>query len=258
MVSIKQFIKNEFEEYLQNGYCKKAYDMNQVIGEDYFDTVNPHFFTGNPESDIVLVMLNPKRDKNQYNAPNTFATFEEYWNHYENFGRNVYGIKSARKSKEKFDLNQLLFFRNLDVIDFIEEKTNSDKFDNLEKAIDQKLQWELVPYGSPNFNFKHIGTYNLKYFLDKAIEVISMHERKYVFFCGAVFRELIWFENIKCNKNHKFRLIKTNGTETRDYYEMISVELNNNNKKIKAAILPQYSRQGAPLETYAKKVKELY
>lgn len=85
-----------------------------------------------------------------------------------------------------------------------------------------------------------------------------MYDRKYVFFCGAVFRELAWFENIKFVKNHKFKLIKNNGEETRDYYELISIELTGNNKQIKAAILPQYARQGAPLAAYGKKVKQLY
>ena len=248
MDTFKAYIKNEFSDYLKNGYCKKAKEMNLAIGDDYFDIVNPHYFTGNPESKIVMVMLNPQRDKNKYNEPNSFSCIDQYWNHYRYFGKDVYGKNSARKRKEKFDLNQLLFIRNLGVIDFVQEKSNNDKFDNLEKVIDQKLQWELVPYGSPSFNFKHIGIFNLKYFLNKTVEIISLHERKYVFFCGAVFRELLWHESVKIINSHRFKLTKKDGTQTQSDYELIKISIKTEDQEIKEAILQQYAMQGAPLD----------
>ena len=260
MKSLKSFIKSEFEEYQKNGFCKEAKKMNDAIGESYFDIVNPHYFTGKPDSEIVTVMLNPQRRKEDYNKKTEFKDFETYWNTYRYYGRNNYGITDEHKPtwKSKFDLNQRIFFKQLDIIDYKHEKAEPDIFENLEKTIDLKLQWELVPYGSPNFNFKHIGISQLKSFISRTIDIVTMYDRKYVFFCGAVFRELAWFENVKFVKNHKFKLIKNNGEETRDYYELISIELTGNNKQIKAAILPQYARQGAPLAAYGKKVKELY
>jgi hypothetical protein len=261
MDTFKAYIKNEFSDYLKNGYCKKAKEMNLAIGDDYFDIVNPHYFTGNPESKIVMVMLNPQRDKNKYNEPNPFNSFEEYWENYRNYGRNTYGEKNGKlpKWKGKYDLNQKLFLKQLDIIDYVEEEKNDNYiFANLVKTIDCKLQWEFVPFGSPSFNFKHIGIFNLKYFLNKTVEIISLHERKYVFFCGAVFRELLWHESVKIINSHRFKLTKKDGTQTQGDYELIKISIKTEDQEIKAAILPQYAMQGAPLEAYAKKVKELY
>jgi hypothetical protein len=256
----RDLIEKEYKAYVKSGYCKIADKINQAIGEEYFDTANPHFFTGNPQADIVTIMLNPKRDNKEFKQQSDFDNFDDYWNHYRYFGKNRYGnVNRMKKEKNsRFDLNQRLFLRNLGVIDFVDEKNNADILRNLEKAIDNKLQWELVPYGSPNFDFRKIGIFHLKQFLDKTIEIISMHERKRVFFCGAVFRDLAWFENVEFVKNHKFKLIKNNGRETRDFYEMITINIHAKNKVIKAVVLPQYARQGGPLEAYAKKIKELY
>lgn len=36
--------------------------MNQNIGCEYFGITNPHFYTGDLDSDLVLIHLNPKRN----------------------------------------------------------------------------------------------------------------------------------------------------------------------------------------------------
>lgn len=258
MEKFKQRVKDEYNSFLQDGFCKRAKQLNDSIGTEWFDTSNPHFFTGNPNASLVMVTLNPKRDKPAFNAEPQFKNFEDYWEHYRYYGKITYGEASPRKWKSKFDLSQLQFLQNMEVIDFVEEKTRIDNFANLEKVIDEKFQLELVPYGSPSFNFKEIGANNLKYFLQKTVETVCMANRKYVFFCGAIFRELFWIDGVKEIERHRFKLVKNNGENTRDNYELIKIKIKFEDNEIIAAILPQFARQGGPMKEYAKKVKELY
>ena len=96
MENFKKQILFDFYEWKKQGRCTRARNLNKVIGEEYFCESNPHYFTGDLNSDLVLVHLNPKRNKNKSTKifdveKPKFETFEEYFDYFTYFGRNNYG-----------------------------------------------------------------------------------------------------------------------------------------------------------------------
>lgn len=250
-----------YSEWQTDGYCQEAAKLNRAVGETYFCTTNPHFFTGNPASAMVLVHLNPKRNKisstKQYKlstpAESGFRTFNDYLHYYQNFGAINYGKDSARTHRSPFDHKQIRFLRPFRLLDI----DSADVYSNLQNVIDEKLQLELVPYGSPDFNYRHIGIENLMPFVSRLLSVITATERKYVIFCGAVFQPILE-PYIQQHKSFRFKLPKKDGTSTINEFELINLRLKHESKIIHAAIAPQFAKQGYPVEAYGEKIKCLY
>jgi hypothetical protein len=134
----------------------------------------------------------------------------------------------------------------------------NDNYENLRLAIDNKLQLELVPYGSPDFNRGQIGQNNVKPFVDDIIKVIGSAPRKFVVFCGKVFPDLLEpFAHTL--KKHKFRLLKNDKGQTKSHFEIINIDLQcEGMEPIRACIAPQFPKQGYPVGRYGEKLAELY
>ena len=257
MRDLKENMREEYEQYLKNGYCTRAKKLNDKIGEDYFDVTNPHYFTGKLDAEIVVVNLNPKRDNDQQGQGVQFDDFEKYWEHYTKFGIIMYDPENKSQHKSAFDQKQVRFFKAIGLLDLIDDTNN--KRENLQRVVDNKLQWELVPYGSSDFKFKKVGRNNLIPFIEEAVKVVSMYSRKYVLFNGAIFRELLNLDNIQEVSRYNFSLIKTDDSQTKgQFYEIINILIKSDNGEIKACILPHYAIQGLPIESYEKKMKEFY
>lgn len=248
-------IKKDFEEWLANGLCTNAQKINKELGQEYFDTSNPHYFTGDVEAAVVLVHLNPKRNKPDFYKKSQFESFSEYWDFYENFGQNHYGEKSERSHKSPFDHKQIRFLRPFNVFDFSE----CDSYLNLQKVIDEKLQLELIPYGSPSFDFKKIDNDLLKLSIENTLRLIASLPRKYVIFCGKVFQSSSILDPYKkSSEKFEFKLRKKDGSETKNKYEFIFITLEIDNQTIHAGIAPQFAVQGAPISSYGEKIANLY
>ena len=258
MDNFKKYIQTNYNEWKNQGKCDLAIDLNKKIKEEYFCESNPHFFTGNLNADLVLVHLNPKRNKNKSTGnydiqKSKFDTFEEYFDYFSNFGKYNYGVNSERKHKSPFDKKQIRFIKPLNILPL----NGNDIFEDLEVVIDQKLQIELIPFGSENFNYSKVGIKNIEPFINNILSLISVKERKYTIFCGRVFEEIL--DNYISKKHtHSFKLQKKDGTLTKGDYHFIEVELNFNNKIIKAIIAPQYATQGMPIDKYGAKFNELF
>ena len=247
-----QIVQKNFDEWKNQGYCNDAIMLNKKIGINYFDVCEPHFFTGDLNSEIVLVMLNPKRNKVLWNKPCDFFDWKSYLDSFTHFGLNQYGNNSKRIHKSPFDHKQVRFMKPFNILPF-----NGEKYHDLEIALDNKLQLELVPFGSPDFDYHVIGINNLEYFINRLLNVLQEYPKKYIIFCGRVFLEV--FNNYTNKKiHHKFKLMKTDGNFTKSQFEVINIELFHNNQIINACIAPQFALQGAPIEAYGEKIRELY
>ena len=256
-----KFIENTFSDWEKLGYCPDAKKINENIGYEYFGITNPHFFTGDLDSDLVLIHLNPKRDLDPKNnvypkfsaKESGFSKFEEYINYYSNFGKINYGLKSNRKHKSPFDHKQIRFLKPFKLIPL----ENSDRFLNLENVIDRKLQLELIPFGSNDFNFRKVGLSNLKSYIELILMLILCHNRKYVIFCGTVFRDI--FKDYIIEQNRiTFKLKKKDGQETKNEFEIVNIIISVNGQNLNCAIAPQFAKQGYPVEEYGLKIKSLY
>ena len=252
MVEFKEIVKKNFEEWQTQGCCQMAVDLNKKVGENYFDTASPQFFTGDIHAKLVLVHLNPKRNEGEYwNKKCEDVDFNAYWERHAFFGKKTYGIDSPTH-KSPFDLKQIRFLEPFGVFPF-----NGQKYHDLEISIDQKLQLELVPFGSPNFDYAKIGAENLKPFIEILLNLIMESERKYVIFCGRVFQTILE-DFMGKRKTHTFKLEKNDGTKTLSDFEVINIKLEYNNKEITACIAPQFAKQGYPITRYGKQICELY
>lgn len=99
--------------------------------------------------------LNPKQPDDtaeRYEGPWPIETFEQYFDVSRHFGNRMYGIESPRTHRSPFDRKQIRFLRPFEVIDFVGGEGPGAVFTNLERVIDRKLQLELIPYGSSNFD----------------------------------------------------------------------------------------------------------
>ena len=243
------YIKETLSQVGEQGYCEGAKQLNERIGKGYFDITSPHFFTGNLNAELVMVQLNAKRAKTEYNKTQELD-YNDYMQYYSNYGRLTYGGNN-KVWKSAFDQKMIRFLKPLEILPF-----KGELMSDLEIVCDEKLQLELVPFGSSDFNYKEIGLDNLKPFIERIIELILSVDRKCVIFCGRVFYTLLT-DYVTNERKHRFKLKKVNGDLTRDYFELIEVTIKLNDKKLKAFIAPQYAKHGYPIREYGKKLKEL-
>lgn len=257
MESFKKNIQSNFNEWKEQGKCSQAIELNKKIGREYFCESNPHFFTGDLSADLVLVHLNPKRNKNKvsevYDVEKPkFNSFEKYFDYFRYFGRYNYGENSERTHKSPFDKKQIRFLKPLNILPF----TGHDVYKDLEIVMDNKLQIELIPFGSDNFNYNEVGVKNIEPYIDNILSLIAAKERKLVVFCGRVFDSIL-NDYVSKKKIHEFKLQKTDGTFTKGDYHFIEVDIKHNDKIINAFIAPQYAMQGMPIEQYGNKLKSI-
>jgi hypothetical protein len=257
MLSFKNKMLVSFNEWKEQGRCTEAIKLNKVIGEEYFCESNPHFFTGDLNAELVLIHLNPKRNKNNktgkfdFEKPN-FESFDEYFDYFRYFGRYNYGKNSDRTHRSPFDKKQVRFIKPLNILPI----SAIDQFKDLEIVMDNKLQIELIPFGSESFNFNKVGLKNIEPYIENILSLITSKKRKLVIFCGRVFDTVL--SNYVVNKIiHEFKLEKKDGTLTFDNYHFIELELKYNNIEFKAIIAPQFAMQGMPIEKYGMKLNEI-
>lgn len=249
-MKFKEIVERNFNEWKSKGICQEAVELNEKIA--YFDTAFPGFFTGKIDAELVLVHLNPKRNKNLWNQKCVFPNFQNYWEHATHFGKITYGENSSKTHSSPFDQKQVRFLEPFGILPF-----NGEKYHDLEVVIDQKLQLELVPFGSPDFNYDVIGEENLKPYVLPLLDIILEHERKYLIFCGRVFEKILR-DFIVEEKRHSFKLIKIDGKKTQNDFEVINIKLKHNDKEITACIAPQFALQGCPIDKYGEAVHDLY
>lgn len=244
-------LKNNYSEWINYDECQSAIKLNQSIGEVYFDTCNPHFFTGDLNAKLVMVQLNPKREKSDF-FTKAKASIDFYFDYYSNYGKYVYGKGSKRDFKSKFDQKLIRFLRPLDIIDL----NSHDVFINLENVVDKKLQIELIPFGSPNFDYSKIPKSELDVYIQLILSLIFAIERSCVIFGGRVFSQIL-SPYIGHRELHRFKLQKVNGELSKNVYELEKLSISFQEKSIEAFIAPHFAIQGMPVEAYGFKLKEL-
>ena len=239
---------------LETGSMPAARDLASATGEHFNHNEPPLFFTGDLDASFVLVHLNPKERDSISDEPATslpFKSFEEYFDVCRHFGARMYGPAASPTHRSQFDHKQIQFLEPFGVIDFVEE----DRFTNLERALDCKLQLELIPYGSDSFSARGLTRDLLKPHYDRLMSVITARPRDYVIFCGAVFERLMG-PNVA--REHRFRLEKADGSKTKAEYRFANLRLPYRDREIKAGLALSWAQQGIPMSRYAEAVRDRY
>jgi hypothetical protein len=236
------------------GCINRARTLSAATGQRFVDDDYPAFFFGNLDASFVLVHLNPKlafdRVPKLDGDPAVYSP-EEHFQRHLYFGQRMYGPLSPRTHKSAFDHKQVRFLRQFDVIEFTD-----DAYLNLQHALDQKLQLELIPYGSPTFSTGGFTQEILSPHYQRIMRVIATVPRKYVIFCGSVFAKLLqpdWIVD-----EHTFHLTKNDGSLTRDVARFSNLRLPWGDRAVHAGLAHSWPRQGIPMASYGREVRARY
>jgi hypothetical protein len=153
----KEAIRRDIEEFIATGKLSKAVELSAKTGQHFNHNEYPLYFTGKLDAKIALIHLNPKQKDNyadMYQGTLTLKSFEDYFDYHQNFGRYKYGRTASRTHRSPFDHKQIRFLKQFAVINFVEVESKEDVYTNLERVVDDKLQMELIPYGSDKFSSK--------------------------------------------------------------------------------------------------------
>ena len=255
--AFKEAVRTDLDD-LRNGRMDKAVMLTATTGQHFNSTTLPMYFTGAPQARLVLIHLNPKQHNDH--APRridqqAIPTFEQYWADHQTFGNRMYGSSSPRTHKSPFDHKQIRFLRPFGTIPFVHEQTRNDRFINLELALDQKLQLELIPYGSTMFSSTGFTAPILQPHMERILDVISAYPRDYVLFCGQIF-ELFLHNYII--KTHRFKLVKNDGEPTQNETRFSNLKIEYHGQVIQAGLAHSFAQQGIPMTAYAEQCKQMY
>lgn len=254
----KAIIRQDIEELIATGRMSKAIELSVRTGQHFNHNEYPLYFTGKLDAKIVLVHLNPKQKNNYsdaYKREFLLKSFEDYFDYNQHFGMYKYGQASSRTHKSPFDHKQIRFLKQFGVINFVEYKTKEDVYINLERVVDDKLQMELIPYGSDSFSTKGFTPEILHPHIERVLDIIAASERAYVIFCGGIFEEL-FEENV--TDIYEFKLTKNNGEPSKNKARFANLRFEYNGKTIFSGLAHTFTQQGIPMADYGRKCKELY
>lgn len=246
-------IRIDLDELATSGCMRRALDLCAASGEHVNHNEYPLYFTGDLDAAFVLAHLNPKQVDNH--APRTTATtvqtFDEYVDACRSFGARHYGPDAADGYSSRFDHKQVRFLRPFGVIGF----TGATRED-LWRMVDDKLQIELVPYGSSSFSGQRFPAPALRPHFERLMSTISAHPRRYVIFCGAVFEKLLPAGSI--TRQHTFRLPKADGSLTNGRMRFANLEIEWKGERIRAGLAHSWALQGLPMAAYATEITARY
>jgi hypothetical protein len=244
----------DVEEFLATGAVGRAQRLSAATGQRFNDARLPQFFTGDLDAMVVLIHLNPKAGPTP-TWHSSVQSFEDWFSSFRHFGERMNGPDSPRIHKSPFDHKQIRFLKPLGHIDFVPEKKPEDRFTNLQRVIDRKLQLELVPYASNSFSTRGFTPQVLERHLQRILATVVEAPREYVLFCGSVFEPVL---GEYVDRWHRFSLRKKNGEMTRQVYRFANLDLPHDGGHVRAGLAPSWAQQGIPMTAYAEELRDRY
>lgn len=257
MENLITLMKNDIKEFHLSRKISRAKDLSEQTGMHVNHNEYPAYFFGDPQAKFVLIHLNPKQQDNNseiYEGVFKFADFDEYFKFHRYYGKTHYGKHSKKLIKSPFDRKQIRFIKPFNIIEFDD---TDNEYSNLEKVMDNKLQLELLPFGSSKFETALIKGNSLKPYIEILLDTIISHDREYIIFCGKVFETLLK-DYIVSKKDYEFKLPKVDGSMAKNNSSFSKIIINFNGNKISAGIAKSFAQQGLNMSEYGKKCYQLY
>jgi len=249
-------VARDLDDLRSQGRLSAATRLSTGSGQQFNAGTLPLYFTGDLEARLVLVHLNPKqRDSVDRWSGGPVPGVKEYVADHASFGQRMYGPTSGRRHRSAFDHKQIRFLRPFGVIDFLDENQPDARFQNLERAIDQKLQMEVIPYGSDRFRTQGMTSELLAPHWDRLLDTIATHDRSIVLFCGVVLGQLL---QPYVTKEHRFRLPKADGSLTQNEARFANLRLEHEGRTLLAGLAYSYAQRGLPLGAYGAECSSRY
>ena len=241
-------------QVLANHEVSASKELARVTGLPFQTRQFPMYFTGAFEAPLVMVHLNPKFSEQMDNPG--FRDFEAYLEGHRRFGHLHWELDSTFKGP--FDRKQVRFLRPFGVIDFLDDSDPRSDRTNPARAIDHKLQLELIPYASPDFPTDKLLKVDLSGHFERVLDVITDFPREYVLFCGAVFDELLKRSGrIVSQDVHRFNLPTKAGT-SKSQYRFSNVLIRHDAGVLRAGVARSFATKGLPMDAYGIRCHELY
>lgn len=255
-------VKEDLQELYNSGLMLRAEKLNYDLGITFGSAQEPFYFSGKFYSPTVFVMLNPgeKADKDAMKEPKAvnkecYKTFDAFW---ESYIKGKEHIK-VKDKVDNFDLKQAAFLfdfedKGFDLPDFINPLLTDKtiKLDALRTVLHEKLQLELIPYCSKDFDTKNKNFEVFRPYIDRIFDAILSTERKYVIFGSRFFADMFdLYNNTEANKIEFIkRDVKTalkNGTKQLKASGSCSVvKINHDGKAFYAIIANTFPHQALP------------
>lgn len=256
--TFRNTIRADLDEFLMTQKMQRAIDLSKQTGQHFNHNEYPMYFTGKLDARIVLVHLNPKHRNNHaptYSGSLWLNDFDTYFTYHQHFGKTLYGPTAPRTHKSPFDHKQIRFLKPFGIIPFVEERSGDDRFTNLERVIDEKLQLELIPYSSNAFSVKGFTSAILESHVERLLNVICACPRDYVLFCGQIFE--VFFRN-SITDTHEFRLTKNDGSIAQNKTRFSNLRFTYNGMIVRAGLAHSFAQQGIPMTGYGRQCKAFY
>ena len=250
-------MRADIEELHATRQLSNARELSSRSSVRFNHNTYPVFFTGDLRSRLVLVHHNPQQRENdamEYEGPFEFRDFDDYLTHYRRFGH--YRWELGEEHPSPVDHKEMRFLRHWGVIDFLDAETSDEKRTNAARAIDQKLQLELIPYGSPRFPPEGLPPDVLAPYYERLMRVITAYPRDYVVLCGTIFESLL-APCIVERDDHSFRLPTSTGV-SRVEYRFSNLAVAFDGRVVPVGIAPHFASPGVPMDAYGQTCHERY
>ena len=220
IMTLDERIHQDLEQLFKGREVSAAISLQDLI--DVSTKGLPLHFTGDRESETVLVMLNPGQDAKEANrnfkskAKNFDLSSEgnfikSYTEYLIKFGKIRYGeIHKDKEKTDHFDIKQAAFLKawkgtGIDVPTGFpdDEGTHRSAAKNF---LMQKLQLELIPYCSRTFELKKQKKRDLTPlfpFVETMLDEIFKKDRNIVVFCSGLFERVFKAYNRLVNPDGK-------------------------------------------------------
>lgn len=255
---LRDAIAKDLNQLSRNGRVKSADRLAAKTKQHFNATALPQYFFGDLNAPMVLVHLNPKQSLTELvvdRYSGDVPTLDQYFDYFAHFGREQYGPNSLRTHRSPFDHKQILFLRHFDLIDFLPASDLNAKWTNLERAIDNKLQLELVPYPSLKFSRQGMTPKVLEPHYQRLLGTITAKPRASIIFCGGALSKLIEPYVVR---EHRFRLPKVAGGQASADAKFSNLRIPFKGELIGAGFAPTFTKQGLNMNAYGEECAKRY
>ena len=250
-------VRADVQELHTTRTLSNARALSARLGVALNHNTYPVYFTGDLGSRVVLVHHNPSQravDAERYEGGFEYAGFDEYLEEHRRYGHYHWEIGEEQPSP--VDYKQMRFLRHWGLSDLVDGETHAEQRANVARAVDERLQLELIPYGSPRFPAEPLAAGALAPLYNRLMGVIAAYPRDYVILCGPVL-EAVLGPYIIARDDHRFRLPTSTGI-SRAEYRFSNLLLETESGPVAVGLAPHFASPGVPMDAYGEACQERY
>jgi hypothetical protein len=257
VVAFLDEIRADIDELHGTGALSLAKQLSARTSVALNHNTYPVYFTGDLSSPVVLVHHNPVQrgnDADRHEGRFEYADFDDYVEQHRRFGH--YRWEVGEQPPSPADYKRLRFLRHWGLDDEVAGETPGELRSNLARSVDERLQLELIPYGSAKFPAAPLPPDVLAPLYERLMRVITAYPRAFVVLCGPVL-EPILAPHIVARDEHRFRLPTSTGV-SRSEYVFCNLLLDVDGEQVAVGLAPNFASPGVPMDAYGAACRERY